>query len=66
MRHRHGSPHDRGSADAYYHRPVTPHYYVGATYKSERVEADRMTPQQIAEYMNGYHNETDRKDWGKE
>ena len=35
---RHGSPQDRGSADAYYQRPYEPHYYVGDSMQSERVE----------------------------
>jgi hypothetical protein len=61
---RHGSPQDRGSADAYYGRPCKPHYYVGATYSSERVEKDNMTVGEIEAYMYGYDNEQDRKDWG--
>lgn len=61
---RHGSPQDRGSADAYYGRPYDPHYYVGATYNSERVEKDNMTVGEIEAYKYGYDNEEDRKDWG--
>ena len=34
---RHGGPYDRGSADAYYHRPYNPHFYAGATYSSPRI-----------------------------
>ena len=64
---RHGGPFDRGSADSYYFRGITPHYYVGATYNSDRIDEENMTPTQIAEYMAGYEwNEKfgDRKDWG--
>ena len=39
---RHGSPQDRGSADAYYGRHYDPHYYVGASITSERVEKDNI------------------------
>jgi len=61
---RHGSPQDRGSADAYYHRPYDPHYYVGNSITSERVEKDNMTVGEIEAYKYGYENEDDRKDWG--
>jgi hypothetical protein len=61
---RHGSPQDRGSADAYYGRPLDPHYYVGDSITSERVEKDNMTVGEIAAYYYGYDNEDDRKDWG--
>lgn len=60
---RHGGPQDRGSADAYYGRPFSPHYYKGASYSSERVEKSDMTPEEIAEYRYGYINEEDRKNW---
>jgi hypothetical protein len=61
---RHGGPWDRGSADAYYGREQKPHYYVGATYSTERVGMELMTNDEIAAYKDGYDNETDRKDWG--
>lgn len=60
---RHGSPQDRGSADAYYGRGYSPHYYVGASMQSERVEKDNMTDGEIAAYKYGYDNEDDRKVW---
>ena len=60
---RHGSPQDRGSADAYYQRPYEPHYYVGASMQSERVEKADMTVDEIAAYKYGYDNEYDRKEW---
>lgn len=61
---RHGGPYDRGSADAYYGREANPHYFVGATYNSTKVEMKDMSPADIEEYMNGYNTQTDRKDWG--
>jgi hypothetical protein len=51
---RHGGPWDRGSADSYYGRGSNPHYYKGATYSSERVEKERMTPEEIEAYLAGY------------
>lgn len=59
---RHGGPYDRGSADAYYWRGRKPHYYVGATYGSERIET--LTPEEIEAYNAGYDQQADRKDWG--
>jgi hypothetical protein len=61
---RHGSPGDRGSADAYYRRPYRPHYFKGATYDSEKVEKADMTKKEIAEYMAAYNAQTDFKDYG--
>ena len=60
---RHGGPWDRGSADAYYGRPYQPHYFTGDTYHSEKVEADRMTKEEIAAYANGYQYDEDTKEW---
>ena len=34
---RHGGPYDRGSADSYYRRGRSPHYYMGDTKASGRV-----------------------------
>lgn len=64
---RHGGPFDRGSADSYYDRGYNPHYYVGDTGNSARVELDDMTAEQIVAYTAGYnYNERfgDKKDWG--
>ena len=66
MDKRHGSAYDRGSADAYYHRPQDPHYYKKASYSSDRVDKKDMSDEQKAEYLLGYHETTDRKDWGEE
>lgn len=63
---RHGGPYDRGSADSYYRRDRKPHYYQGNTGTSPLIEEKDMTPQQIAEYNQGFDdNEADRnyKDW---
>ena len=62
---RHGGPFDRGSADSYYRRSKDPHYFVGATYNSDRVTD--LTPEELEAYHAGYDwNEMcgDEKDWG--
>ena len=51
---RHGGPFDRGSADSYYGRVRDPHYYVGATSMSARIEESEMTPEAIETYNAGY------------
>ena len=51
---RHGGPYDRGSADAYYGRDYSPHYFVGDTYNSPRVELANMTALEIVAYTAGY------------
>jgi len=64
---RHGGPFDRGSADSYYHRGYEPHYYVGDTHASQRVNLESMTAEEITAYTAGYNwNEQygDKKDWG--
>ena len=60
---RHGGAYDRGSADSYYRRGFNPHYYAGATYTSEKIEADRMTPEEIAAYTAGYEENEDSNDF---
>jgi hypothetical protein len=63
---RHGGPFDRGSADNHYQRGWEPHYYVGDTSASERIELAQMTAQEIVEYTAGYnYNEQygDKKSW---
>jgi hypothetical protein len=62
--HRHGGPYDRGATDSYYRRGISPHYFKGATYQSEKVTD--LTLEEVAEYMRGYNdNENDRnfKEW---
>jgi hypothetical protein len=51
---RHGGPYDRGGADKYYDREYDPHYYVGDTKLSDRVEMKDMTPEEIVAYTVGY------------
>ena len=62
---RHGGPWDRGSADSYYRRAASPHYYVGATNASERVVPERDSDEWKA-YMAGYEENEEldnHKDW---
>lgn len=63
-RPKHGSPQDRGSADAYYGRPYDPHWWPEGTGFGPRIEREDMTPEQLEEYEYGFMNEDDRKDWG--
>lgn len=61
---RHGGCFDRGSADSYYGRVRNPHYYIGATGTSERVED--LTTEELEAYNAGYdYNEQygDKKVW---
>ena len=58
---RHGSLRDRGSADAYYGRPPCPHYFVGATYDSEKIT--ELSKEEIQAYMDAYNSEHDRKEF---
>lgn len=63
---RHGGPFDRGSADSYYGRGHKPHYYVGATALSDRVEQSAMTEEEIHQYSAGHeYNEQYgyKKEW---
>jgi hypothetical protein len=53
---RHGSAYDRGSADAWYGREFDPHYFVGASFQSDRVALADMTPEEIAAYTAGYRD----------
>lgn len=62
-RRQHGSPADRGSADAYYWRSPDPHWWPAGTHKGERIALQRGTPE-WDEYMAAYDAEDDRKDWG--
>lgn len=63
---RHGGPYDRGTADSYYGRDYWPHYFVGDTYKSLRVDMEQMTAAELAAYTAGYRNNEargDKKEW---
>ena len=60
----HGSPKDRGSADAYYGRVYSPHYFQG--HKNMSVLGQRITelsPEQIQEYEEGFFNQKERKEY---
>jgi hypothetical protein len=63
---RHGGPYDRGAADSWYNREYNPHYFVGDTYNSPRIELAQMTPAEITAYTAGYtDNEemSNHKEW---
>ena len=63
---RHGGPYDRGAADSYYGRDYNPHYFVGDSYNSPKIEVSQMTPAEIVAYTAGYtDNEatSDKKEW---
>ena len=56
---RHGGPYDRGSADSWYGREFNPHYFVGDTYNSPRIDLEQMTAQEIVAYTAGYRDNED-------
>jgi hypothetical protein len=63
---RHGGPYDRGTADSYYGRDYNPHYFVGDTYNTPKIDMAQMTAQEIVAYTAGYTNNEangDRKEW---
>jgi len=63
---RHGSPYDRGSADAWYRRPFNPHYFVGDSYSTPQIEMAQMTASEITAYTVGYRDGEeagDHKEW---
>ena len=53
---RHGGPYDRGSADRYYSRKFSPHYFRGRTNQTKRIEEEDMTPQQVEDYKVGWES----------
>ena len=62
----HGSPFDRGSADSWYNRPRSPHWYPEGTYNGERIGKEQMTPAEVQAYLAGYQwNEQfgGKKEW---
>lgn len=59
----HGSPYDRGSADAYYMRRFDPHWWPEGTNHGKRVEREYMTEEQLNEYRDGYCEQTEQKEW---
>lgn len=63
---RHGGPYDRGSADSYYGRGYNPHYFVGDSYNSTRLELVDMSAEEITAYTAGYNDNEEsgeRKVW---
>lgn len=71
---RHGGPYDRGSADAYYRRPPSPHYFTNdyevsvdpsgklrKVFAGSRVSHSEMTPEEVAEYHKGYREASQSK-----
>jgi hypothetical protein len=52
---RHGGPFDRGSADSWYSRPIDPHYYVGDTHTTTRIDLVDMSKKEIEDYLAGYN-----------
>lgn len=64
IRNRHGSLYDRGSADSYYGRGRSPHWYPNGSYNGDPVED--LTREEVEEYLAGYeYNERygDKKDY---
>ena len=53
---RHGGPYDRGTADSYYGRGYNPHYFVGDSYNSPRVDLAQMTAHEIVAYTAGFRD----------
>lgn len=63
---RHGGPYDRGLADSYYGRGYNPHYFVGDSYNSTRLELVDMSAAEITAYTAGYNDNEEsgeRKVW---
>ena len=60
---RHGGPYDRGSADSYYQRGFSPHYYTAGTYDSTRIEMESMTSDQIDQYAKGFADNEEQGDF---
>ena len=55
----HRSPRCAGSADRYYGRKWEPNF----SYNYRKFTQAEMTPEMVAEYTEGWENETDRKEW---
>ena len=63
----HGSPYDRGSADSYYSRTKSPHYYKEGSYTSIKVCKIDMTDVEVTAYLQGYNEQEKtgaKKEWG--
>ena len=61
---RHGGPFDRGSADSYYCRGCSPHYFIGRTHSSPRIGHNTMNEKESLEYYAGFeYNENVIQAW---
>jgi hypothetical protein len=60
---RHGGAFDRGGADSYYLRGITPHYYMGDTGNSLLIEENCMTDEEKQEYYAGFRYNTESGDF---
>jgi hypothetical protein len=49
------------AADAYYGRSSEPHYYISDSYNSPKVEQADMSEDEIAQYNEGFVNQTSFK-----
>tara|TARA_B100001057_G_scaffold287934_1_gene287983 strand:+ start:382 stop:612 length:231 start_codon:yes stop_codon:yes gene_type:complete len=63
---RHGGPFDRGAADSYYRRGITPHFFTGSTNISPYIDSGGMTDDELDAYHAGYRynqEQGDFKEW---
>jgi hypothetical protein len=60
-RKRHGGLFDRGSADAYYRRASSPHWYPQGTGRGECIV--NLTSDEIAEYRKGFEEQEASEDF---
>lgn len=63
---KHGGPYDRGSADAYYGRPFSPHYWPLGTGKGVPIKIEEGT-EDYKFYLLGWNEQIESdefKDWG--
>ena len=65
----HGSPFDRGTADSWYDRPQSPHYWPDGTMHGDKIVPPKMKPSEVESYLAGYeYNEQSggKKDYGRD
>lgn len=63
---RHGGPFDRGAADSWYNRGINPHFFLGDTGSSTRIEITNCDTYEYEAYIAGYNwNEQfgGKKEW---
>jgi hypothetical protein len=64
-----GSPFDRGTADSWYHRSNSPHYWPDGTGIGKKIVPPQMKPSEVDAYLAGYeYNELSggKKDYGRD